>query len=139
MKSFQTLVVLLKRKVLLFHLNSMLFLFLKLTENNPEIDAFLLLLFGTTPFYVRCVTKMCFDKMFFCSDGSGPKKSSPGRAQALNVKLGPGPGLSPSLKAGPRAGPGGLAGLSLLLINPKNINFTQNSSKVKFLKFYQNA
>ena len=73
------------------------------------------------------------------SDGSGPKKSSPGRAQALNVKLGPGPGLSPSLKAGPRAGPGGLAGLSLLLINPKNINFTQNSSKVKFLKFYQNA
>ena len=38
------------------------------------------------------------------SDGSGPKKSSPGRAQALNVKLGPGPGLSPSLKAGPRAG-----------------------------------
>ena len=66
------------------------------------------------------------------SDGSGPKKSSPGRAQALNVKLGPGPGLSPSLKAGPRAGPGGLAGLSLLLINPKNINFTQNSSKVNF-------
>ena len=31
------------------------------------------------------------------SDGSGPKKSSQGRAQALNVKLGPGPGLSPSL------------------------------------------
>ena len=57
MKSFQTLVVLLKKKVLLFHLNSMLFLFLKLTENNPEIDAFLLLLFGTTLFYVRCVTK----------------------------------------------------------------------------------
>ena len=69
------------------------------------------------------------------SDGSGPKKSSPGRAQALNVKLGPGPGLSPSLKAGPRAGPGGLAGLTLLLINPKNINFTQNSSKVKFWNF----
>ena len=65
MKSFLTLVVLLKKKVLLFHLNSMLFLFLKLTENNPEIDASLLLLFGTTPFYVRCVTKMCFDKMFF--------------------------------------------------------------------------
>ena len=44
----------------------------------------------------------------FNSDGSGPKKSSPGRAQALNVKLGPGPGpgLSPSLKVGPRAGPG---------------------------------
>ena len=69
------------------------------------------------------------------SDGSGPKKSSPGRAQALNVKLGPGPGLSPSLKAGPRAGPGGLAGLSLSLINSKNINFTQNSSKVNFLNF----
>ena len=57
MKSFQTLVVLLKKKVLLFHLNIMLFLFLKLTENNPEIDAFLLLLFDTTLFYVRCVTK----------------------------------------------------------------------------------
>ena len=57
MKSFQTLVVLLKKKVLLFHLNSMLFLFFKLTENNPEIDAFLPLLFGTTLFYVRCVTK----------------------------------------------------------------------------------
>ena len=41
---------------------------------------------------------------FHISDGSGPKKSSPGRAQALNVKLGPGPGLSPSLKARPRAG-----------------------------------
>ena len=51
--------------------------------------------------------------MVLCSDGSGPKKSSPGRAQALNVKLGPGPGLSPSLKAGPWAGPGGLAGLSI--------------------------
>ena len=49
----------------------------------------------------------------FNSDGSGPKKSSPGRAQALNVKPGPGPGLSPSLKAGPWAGPGGLAGLSI--------------------------
>ena len=49
--------------------------------------------------------------------------------------LGPGPGLSPSIKAGPRAEPGGLAGLSLLLSNPKNINFTQNSSKVKFLNF----
>ena len=45
-------------------------------------------------------------KMIQASDGLGPKKSSPGRAQALNVKLGPGPGLSPSLKAGPRAGPG---------------------------------
>ena len=74
-------------------------------------------------------------RSFQTSDGSGPKKSSPGRAQALNVKLGPGPGLSPSLKAGPRAGPGGLAGLSLSLINPKNINFTQNSSKVNFLNF----
>ena len=73
------------------------------------------------------------------SDGSGPKKTSLGRARALNVGLGQGPGLSPSLKAGPQAGPGGLAGLSLLLINPKNINFTQNSSTVKFLKFYQNA
>ena len=47
------------------------------------------------------------------SDGSSPKKSSQGRAQALNVKLGPGSSLSPSLKAGPRAGPGGLAGLSI--------------------------
>ena len=69
------------------------------------------------------------------SDGSGPKKTSSGRARALNVGLRPGPSLSPSLKAGPRAGPGGLAGLSLLLINPKNINFTQNSSKVNFLNF----
>ena len=57
------------------------------------------------------------------SDGSGPKKTSPG------------PSLSPSLKAGPRAGPGGLAGLILLLINPKDINLTQNSSKVNFLNF----
>ena len=32
------------------------------------------------------------------SDGSGPKKSSPGRAQALNVKLGP--GLEPFLQGG---------------------------------------
>ena len=47
------------------------------------------------------------------SDGSGPKKTSSGRARALNVGLGPGPSLSPSLKAGPRAGPGGLAGLSI--------------------------
>ena len=46
------------------------------------------------------------------SDGSGPKKTSSGRARALNVGLGPGPSLSPSLKAGPRAGPGGLAGLA---------------------------
>ena len=37
------------------------------------------------------------------SDGSGPKKTSLGRAQALNVGLGPGPSMSPSLKAG-RAG-----------------------------------
>ena len=66
------------------------------------------------------------------SDGLSPKKSSPGRAQALNVKLGPGSSLSPSLKAGPRAGPGGLAGLSLLLINPKNI-------KGKIFEIYQNA
>ena len=47
------------------------------------------------------------------SDGSGPKKSSPGRAQALNVKLGPGPGLSPSLKAGLRAGLGPFTNLIL--------------------------
>ena len=53
------------------------------------------------------------------SDGSGPKKSSPGRAQALNVKLGPGPGLSPSLKAGPWAGPG----LGPLPTNTKKKNF----------------
>ena len=50
---------------------------------------------------------------FTSSDGSGPKKTSSGRARALNVGLGPGPGLSPSLKTGPRAGPGGLAGLSI--------------------------
>ena len=81
---------------------------------------------------IIALTKACWPG---ASDGSSPKKSSQGRAQALNVKLGPGPGLSPSLKAGPRAGPGGLAGLSLLLINPKNINFTQNSSKVKILNF----
>ena len=47
------------------------------------------------------------------SDGSGPKKSSLDQARALNVGLGPGPGLSPSLKAGPRAGPGGLSGLTI--------------------------
>ena len=47
------------------------------------------------------------------SDGSGPKKTSPGRARALNVELGPGPGLSPSFKAGLRAGPGGLDGLGI--------------------------
>ena len=37
------------------------------------------------------------------SDGSGPKSTGPGRARALKVGLGPGPGLSPSLKAGPQA------------------------------------
>ena len=51
-------------------------------------------------------------KGLFRSDGSGPKKTSPGRARALNVELGPGLGLSPSFKAGLRAGPGGLDGLS---------------------------
>ena len=47
------------------------------------------------------------------SDGSGPKKTAPGRARALNVGLGPGPSLSPSFKAGLRAGPGGLDGLGI--------------------------
>ena len=51
--------------------------------------------------------------MEFFSDGSGPKKTSPGGARALNVGLGPGPGLSPSFKAGLRAGPGGLDGLGI--------------------------
>ena len=35
------------------------------------------------------------------SDGSGPKNTGPGRAQALKVGLGPGPGLSPFISAGP--------------------------------------
>ena len=43
---------------------------------------------------------LCFGTI----DGSGPK--STGRARALKVGLGPGPGLSPSLKAGLRAGLG---------------------------------
>ena len=59
---------------------------------------------GQTQFICRYV-------VFFC-DGSGPKKTGPGRARALNVGLGPGLGLSPSFKAGLRAGPGGLDGLS---------------------------
>ena len=42
------------------------------------------------------------------------------RARAFNVGLGPGPGLGPSLEAGPRAGPG----LGPLPINKKNSNFT---------------
>ena len=61
-----------------------------------------------------------------------------GRALKRRAGLGPGQSLSPSLKAGPRTGPAGLAGLAgliLLLINPKNINLTQNSSKVNFLNF----
>ena len=51
-------------------------------------------------------------KIFFgaISDRSGPKKTGPGRARALNVGLGPGPSLSPSFKAGLRAGGAGLTG-----------------------------
>ena len=55
------------------------------------------------------------------SDGLGPKKTSPGRARALNVKLGPGLGLSPSFKAGLRAGPAGLTGSVLNQLTLKNI------------------
>ena len=51
----------------------------------------------------------CLNTLF--SDGSGSKKTGPGRARALNVGLGPGLSLSPSFKAGLRAGPGGLDGL----------------------------
>ena len=49
---------------------------------------------------------LIFRKKIDDSDGSGPIKSGSGRARALKVRLGPGPGLSPSLKAGLRAGPG---------------------------------
>ena len=51
----------------------------------------------------QTISELTFFMKVLHSDGSGPKKSSPGRAQALNVKLGPSPSLSPSLKAGPRA------------------------------------
>ena len=67
-----------------------------------------------------------------CLEGVTPGSAGIFSALSYFVAETPGPSLSPSLKAGPRAGPGGLAGLSLLLINPKNINFTQNSSRVKF-------
>ena len=36
-----------------------------------------------------------------CSDGSSPKKTCLGWAQALNVGIGPGPGLGPSEKVEP--------------------------------------
>ena len=36
------------------------------------------------------------------SDGSSPKKTSPGRARALKVDLEPGPSLSPSEKVKPK-------------------------------------
>ena len=35
------------------------------------------------------------------SDGSSPKKTSPGQARALNVELEPGPSLGPSEKVEP--------------------------------------
>ena len=64
-------------------------------------------------------------KMGFTSDGLGPKKT--GRAG-----LASGPGLSPSLKPGPRAGPGqaGLLGSAFNQFTLKNINFLQNVCKL---------
>ena len=54
------------------------------------------------------------------SDGSGPKSMGPGRARALKVGLGPGPGLSPSMNAGPRA----LIGLEIYYVQQaKSSNF----------------
>ena len=64
--------------------------------------------------------------MVFFSDGSGPKSTGPGRARALKVGLGPGPGLSPSMNAGPRA----LTGLEILVCTAvKKLKFSGPSQK----------
>ena len=58
------------------------------------------------------------------SDGSGPKSTGPGRA--LKVGLGPCPGLSPSMNAGPLA----LTGLEILLCTAvKKLEFSGPSQK----------
>ena len=61
------------------------------------------------------------------SDGSGPKSTGPGRARALKVGLGPGPGLSPSMNARPQS----LTGPEILLYTAvKKLKFSGPSPKV---------
>ena len=68
------------------------------------------------------------DSKFLLSDGSGPKRAGPGRARDLKVGLGPGPGLSPSMNAGPRA----LTALEILLCTAvKKLKFSGPYPKVR--------
>ena len=55
------------------------------------------------------------------------------------VGLGLGPGLSPLLKAGPQARPGGFSGLGPLSINPKKYYFHPNFLQVNISAYGQNA